>query len=299
MTINTTQIANLLRPGLSAVFGDYPSYPAQYTEIFERYESDKAFEQEVEMKFLGLAQIRAEGLPTVMDSMGQRSITTYLHRYVSLGFTITRQAMLDNLYKTRFPMMAKSLRRSMMVAKDTLGAAVLNNGFTTQLTGDGVSLFNLNHPIDGGVVANTSTVAMALNEASLESAIVGVQQFLDVAGLRCMVKPQKLIVPPQLQFTAERILASSFRTGTNNNDIGAIYNITAVPQGYRVNQYLTSPLNFFLTTDASDGFKLFQREDVETDVYTDFSTDNLLCKSTERYSFGVSNFRAAYGVQGV
>jgi phage major head subunit gpT-like protein len=140
---------------------------------------------------------------------------------------------------------------------------------------------------------------MALNEASLESAIVGVQQFLDVAGLRCMVKPQKLIVPPQLQFTAERILASSFRTGTNNNDLSAIYNITAVPQGYRTNQYLTSSLNWFLTTDASDGFKLFQREDVETDVYTDFSTDNLLCKSTERYSFGVSNFRAGYGVQGV
>ncbi len=299
MAINTTSIANLLRPGLAAVFGDYPSYPSQWSEIFETYESDKAVEIEVEMKMLGLAQIRAEGAPTASDSMGQRYTTSYVHKYVALSFSITRQAIKDNLYKTKFPLMVRALKKSMAQTKEILGASVLNNGFSSSFPiGDGQSLFSLSHPIDGGTVANRPAVAADLNEASLESAIITIQQFKDQAGLIIQTKPEKMIVPPQGQFVAERLLASAFRTNTNINDISAVYNVSAVPQGYRVNQYLTTPNAWFLMTDAPDGFKHYIREAIETDVYADFSTDNLLAKAVERYSFGVSNFRSAYGSPG-
>lgn len=299
MPINTTAIANLLRPGLSAVFGDYPSYPSQWSEIFDTYESDKAVEIEVEMKMLGLAQIRAEGAPTAVDTMGQRIITQYVHKYVALSFNITRQAIMDNLYKTKFPLMVKALKKSMAQTKEILGASILNNGFNAAYPlGDGQPLFSLNHPIDGGVVPNTPSVQADLNEASLESAIVTIQQFKDQAGLICMTKQEKMIVPPQGQFVVDRLLGSQFRTNTANNDISAIYNMSAVPRGYRVNQFLTNANAWFLLTDAPDGFKHYIREPIETDVYTDFSTDNLMAKAVERYSFGVSNFRAGYGSSG-
>ena len=299
MTINTGAIANLLRPGLAAVFGNYPMYPSQWSDIFDVYDSDKAVEIEVEMKMLGLAQIRAEGAATAMDNMGQRIVTNYNHKYLALGFIITRQAIMDNLYKTRFPMMAKALRDSLGQSKEILGASVLNNGFlTTFPIGDGQPLFSLVHPIDGATVANTPAVQADLSEAALEAAIVGVQQFKNQAGLIVQTKPKKLIVSPSDQFTAERLLASAFRTATANNDINAIYNVSAVPEGYRVNQFLTDSDAWFLLTDAPDGFKHYIREAVETDVYTDWSTDNIQAKAVERYSFGVSNFRAAYGSSG-
>lgn len=302
MAINTGAIANLLRPGLAAVFGSYPMYPSQWSEIFDVYESDKAVEIEVEMKMLGLAQIRPEGAQTAMDTMGQRIITNYQHKYIGLGFVITRQAIMDNLYKTRFPMMATALRDSLAQTKEILGAAVLNNGFNSAFPiGDGKPLFSTQHPIDGGVFANTPSTPSDLNEASLESAIITIQQFKNQAGLIVQTKPKKLIVAPQNQFVAERLLGSAFRTGTNNNDISAVYNITAIPEGYRTNQFLTATSGqaWYLLTDAPDGFKHYVREKVETDVYTDFSTDNLQAKAIERYSFGVSNPRAAYGNQGI
>lgn len=302
MAINTGAIANLLRPGLAAVFGSYPMYPSEWAEIFDVYESDKAVEIEVEMKMLGLAQIRPEGSQTSMDTMGQRIITNYQHKYIGLGFVITRQAIMDNLYKTRFPMMATALRDSLAQTKEILGAAVLNNGFNAAYPiGDGQPLFSTAHPIDGGTFSNTSAVAADLNEASLESGIITIQQFKNQAGLIVMTKPKKLIVAPQNQFVAERLLASAFRTNTANNDISAIYNVTAIPEGYRVNHFLTTTAGqaWFVTTDAPDGFKHYVREKVETDVYTDFSTDNLQAKAIERYSFGVSNPRAGYGNVGV
>lgn len=299
MAINTTAIASLLRPGLAAVFGDYPSYPSQWSEIFDVYESDKAVEIEVEMKMLGLAQLRAEGAATAVDTMGQRIQTSYQHKYVALSFNITRQAIMDNLYKTKFPLMVKALKKSMAQSKEILGASILNNGFNAAYPiGDGQALFSTLHPIDGNTVANTPAVQADLNEASLESAIITIQQFKDQAGLVVQTKPEKLIVPPQGQFTAERLLGSAFRTNTANNDISAIYNVSSVPEGFRVNQFLTTPNAWFLLTDAPDGFKHYVRESIETDVYTDFSTDNLMAKAVERYSFGVSNFRAAYGSQG-
>lgn len=299
MAINTTAIANLLRPGLAAVFGDYPLYPSQWSDIFETYESDKAVEIEVEMKLLGLAQIRPEGSPTAVDTMGQRIITNYVHRYVALSFNITRQAIMDNLYKSKFPLMVRALKKSMAQTKEILGASVLNNAFSSSFPiGDGQALCSTAHPIDGSTVANTPSVQADLNEASLESAIITIQQFKDQAGLIVQTKPQKLVVPPQGQFVAERLLASAFRTNTANNDISAIYNVSAIPQGYRVNQYLTLPNAWYVLTDAPDGFKHYVREAIETDVYTEFSTDNLMAKAVERYSFGVSNFRAVYGSNG-
>jgi hypothetical protein len=299
MAINTSAIQSLLRPGLAAVFGDYPQYPSQWSEIFERHSSDKAVEIEVEVKLLGLASIKAEGASVAYDNMGQRYITNYVHRYTAVGFIITRQAIMDNLYKTRFPLQAKALRNSMAQTKETLGAAVLNNGFDTNYPiGDGQPVFSTAHPIDGGTVANTFAVQSQLNETSLQDAIVAIQRFRDAANLRVMTKPTKLIVPAELQWTAERLLKSEYRTDTANNDISAIYSMSAVPQGHRVNMFLTDTNAWYLMTDAPNGFKHYERERLETDVYTDFDTDNLKAKAVERYSFGVSNFRGAFASQG-
>ena len=253
----------------------------------------------MEVKLLGLAQIKAEGASTAYQDMGQRFVTNYVNRYTSIGFIITRQAIKDNLYQSSFPLQAKALRQSMAQTKEVLGASVMNNGFSSNFPiGDGQPFFSTAHPIDNGTVANTFTVQADLNETSLQDAIVGTQRYRDAAGLRIMTKPTKLIVPAELQWTATRLLESQFRTSTANNDINAIYNNSAVPQGYRVNMFLTDTNSWFLLSDAPNGLKYYEREALETDVYTDFDTDNLKAKAIERYSFGVSNFRAAWGSQG-
>lgn len=300
MAINTGSIESLLRPGLAAVFGEYDKYPSEWTEIFDIYESDKDVEKEVEMKFLGLAQIRPEGSPTAMDTMGQRVITSYHHQYVALGFTITRQAIMDNLYKNRFPMQAKALKSSLAQTKERLGASILNNGFSANYPiGDGQPLFSTSHPIDTGTYANTFPVGVDLSEAALESALIAISKFKDQAGLTIKTMATKLIVPPENEFVAQRLLGSVYRTGTANNDISATYALQSVPQGARVNHFLTLPNSWYLLTDSPDGFKHYIREAIETDVYTDFSTDNLNAKAVERYSFGVSNARAAFASGGV
>jgi hypothetical protein len=300
MSINTTQIANLLKPGLACIFGDYAQYNDQWKEIYEIYQSDKAVEQEVEMRMLSIGQIRPEGSPTAVDNgMGQRNITSYLNQYVGLSFSITRQAQMDNLYKSRFPMMAKSLKNAMRQTKNILGANILNNGFDANFPiGDGQPLLSINHPIDTGVFANTFAVQADLNEGSLESAIIQIQQFRDLAGNLCMNSPKKMIVPPQGQFVADRLLGSAFRTGTTINDISSIHHQNSIPEGFKVNHYLTLPNSWYILTDADNGFKHYVREAIETDVYTDFSTDNLLCKAIERYSFGVSNPRIVFACNG-
>lgn len=297
MTVNISSIAALLRPGLASVFGDYDQYPSMWSEIFEQNTSDKAVELEVEMKMLGLGQLLNEGAPIAQDSMSQRAVTSFVHRYIGLAFQITRQAIMDNLYKSKFPNMVKSLKKSLAQTKEILGAAIFNNGFDPSYPlADGQPFFSLNHPIDGGSVSNTGT-PQQLNESSLESALIQIQQFKDAAGLLAQIKPVKLLLPPQLQYQGTRLLQSAFRTGVANNDISAVYNLSAVPKGYTVNQFLTSPDAWFLLTNA-DGLKYYSREKIETDVYTDFSTKNLLASAIERYSFGVSNFRAAYGNKG-
>ena len=300
MAVNTAAIKSLLRPGLNSVFGDYPMYPGQWSEIFARNKSDKQAEIDVETRFLGLASLKTEGASLAYDNgMGERYTTTYLNQTIGLGFIITMEAMQDNLYKADFPKQAQSLRRSLEQTKEIRGAAVLNNGFSSSFpVADGQALFSTAHPIDNGTVANTFTVQADLNEASLEQAIIGTQGFRDVAGLRVMVKPDKLIVPRNLQFTAERLLKSQLRTSTANNDVNAIYNTSAVPGGYVVNQFLTSTSAWFLKTNADNGFNYFERMPVKTDMLTDFDTKSIKVSAVERYSFGVSNWRAAWGSSG-
>lgn len=302
MTTTITQIQSLLRPGLAAILVNGAEYPDQWKEVFETFQSDKEREIEVEVKSTGLASIKTEAGSIAYSSMNQTYTTTYVHRYVALGFKISRQAIKDNLYKSQFPMQAKSLQRSLKETKETLGASVLNNGFdaTNYPIGDGKALFSTTHPIQGagGTVANTFTVQADLSEASLQDALVAIQRFRSAAGLLENNKPTKLIVPAELQWDADRLLNSQFRTGTANNDINAIYNTTAVPDGYRVNQYLTDADAWFIMTDAENGFKHYEREPVESDVYVDFDTKVLKCSAMERYSFGVTNFRAAFGSSG-
>lgn len=299
MTINTAAIQSLLRPGLAAIFGDDPMYPPQWTEIFTKHPSDMAVEIDVEVKLMGLAAIRPEGSPTQFQDMGQRYVTSYISRYIAAGFVITRKAIKDNLYKKDFPQQAMTLRDSLDQATEVLGATVLNNGFNANFPiGDGQPIYSTAHPIDGGTVANTFTVQADLNETSLQDALVGIQRFRNLAGLRVMVQPQKMIVPPPLQWTANRLLNSQFRTGTANNDISAVYNVDAVPQGYRVNQFLTDDNAWFVQTNAKNGFKFYDREPYETSSFVDFATQNLMFQAIRRFAFGVSNFRASFGSSG-
>jgi hypothetical protein len=292
---NLAQIANLTRPGLKALFGMYASWPTQWSEIFTTYPSDKAYELDIEMKPLGMAQIRAEGSPTAFDTMGQRFIYQYIIKTVSIGFQITQQAIEDNLYKSKFPASARSLKKSMDQAKEVLAASVLNNGFSSNFPlGDGQPLFSLLHPLDSGYLANTPTVSSDLTEAAIEAADITINKFRDQAGLIAHVKPKKLIVPPEGKFTAERLLSGPWRIGTPNNDPSAIHNMGTVPEGFRVNQYLTLPNSWYLLTDAEEGFKHYDRKPMTTNSYADFYTDTLLCKAVARYAFGASNVRSAY-----
>ncbi|MEN9919341.1 MAG: hypothetical protein RL662_1777 [Bacteroidota bacterium] len=301
--INTGQIAQLLRPGLKAVFGQYPTYPEQWTEIFKTYQSDKYQEIEVEMKYLGAADIKPEGQPIATDSMGQRIVTNYIHKRVGLSFTITKEAVEDNLYQNQFPQQAISLRNSLRVTKNILGANVLNNAFNAAYPiGDGQSVCSTTHPIDGGVFSNAfggGAANVDFSEAGVEQAIILIQKFPMQSGILSQTMAKKLILPRELQFAASRLLNSAFRVDVANNDINALYHNDYIPDGYKINQYLTSATAWFIITDAEDGLKHFQRTPVETDTYVDYPTDNVMAKATERYSFGVSNPRGIFGSPGV
>lgn len=300
--INTGQIASLLRPGLKAVFGQYPTYPEQWTEIFKTYQSDKYQEIEVEMKYLGAADIKPEGQPIATDSMGQRIVTNYIHKRVGLSFTITKEAVEDNLYQNQFPEQAKSLRNSLRITKNILGANILNNAFNAAYPiGDGQSVCSIAHPIDGGVFSNSlaGNASVDFSEAGVEQAIILIQKFPMQSGILSQTMAKKMILPRELQFSASRLLNSAFRVDVANNDINALYHNDYIPEGYRINQFLTSPSAWFVLTDAEDGLKHFQRTPVETDTYVDYPTDNVMAKATERYSFGVSNPRGIFGSPGV
>lgn len=300
--INTGQIAQLLRPGLKAVFGQYLTYPEQWTEIFKTYQSDKYQEIEVEMKYLGAADIKPEGQPIATDSMGQRIITNYIHKRVGLSFTITKEAVEDNLYQNQFPEQAKSLRNSLRITKNILGANILNNAFNAAYPiGDGQPVCSTAHPIDGGVFSNSlaGNASVDFSEAGVEQAIILIQKFPMQSGILSQTMAKKMILPRELQFSASRLLNSAFRVDVANNDINALYHNDYIPEGYRINQFLTSPTAWFILTDAEDGLKHFQRTPVETDTYVDYPTDNVMAKATERYSFGVSNPRGIFGSPGV
>jgi len=300
MAINTTQIRDLLRPGLAAVFGDYPMYPGQWSEIFEKHTSDKAVEIEVEVKLLGLAQIKAEGASTAYQGMGQRYVTNYVNRYTSVGFIITRQAIKDNLYQSSFPLQAKALRQSMEQTKEVLGASVLNNGFNAAYTGgDGVALFSTAHPLtSGGTNSNTQSTAADLNETSLEAAVIQIAAWTDERGLLIAAKPRKLIVPPSLMFVAKRLLDTELRVGTTDNDINALKAMGSIPEGYKVNHFLTDANAYFLMTDVPNGLKHFVRSPLANSMDGDFDTGNVRYKARERYSFGWSDPLGVWGSPG-
>jgi len=297
--ITLSNIQALIRPGLAAIFGDYLTYSDQWKEIFAQHVSDKAFELEVEMKLLPVAQLKQDGGPVFYGDMGQQYVTSYYHRNFGIGFQITANTIRDNLYKDEWPRSADAGKESLRQAKNIEGAAILNNAFSTQFpVSDGQSLFSTTHPVQGSAVPNTFAVPTQLNESSLQDALIGIQRFMSASGLRIALNSEKLIVPPELQFTANVLLESKFRTSTANNDISAVYNLSSVPMGYRVNQFLSNPNAWFLLTDTN-GFKYYERDPLSIDMFTDTTSRNLNVNFVERYSFGCSDWRAAYASQGV
>ena len=298
MTTTTAQIRDLLLPGLHEVFGNYADHPDEWSEIFERNTSRLAYEREVEMRMTPLASLRTEGGGTSFSDLAEWAVYVYRHIQPALGFVITRNAIRDNQYTSQFNPGVKALRRSMKQTKETYGAAVLNNATDTTgayYGGDGVPLLSAAHPIYSGTTANTPIVQAQLSESALNDGYVAVGNFRDAAGLRSPMLLRKLVVGLQNVWVAERLLKTTLRVGTEDNDINAIRSVAALPEGYVVNHYLTNTNAWFGLTDCDNGLKYFQRDPLETDIFVDFDTDNLKVKATERWSFGWSNFRGIYG----
>ena len=297
MAVNLSAIKDLLLPGLRGVEGKYEMIPSQYDKIFTKHESKMALERTAEMRFLGLAQLKTEGGQTAFDnSAGERYVYNQEHTEIGLGYAITRKAIDDNLYKTQFAPSNLGLIESFQQTKEIYGANVLNTATTynASVAGDGVALVSASHPIDGGVISNYNTVE--LNESTLLNAMIAIRtNFKDQAGLKVFARGRKLIVPPQLEPVAIRLTKTELRPGTADNDVNAIMMTSGgLPEGYMVNDFLTSATAWFLLTNI-DGLSYMQRIKFETDMQVDFVTDNLLVKAYERYSFGYYNWRAIYG----
>ena len=299
MAVNLSAIKDLLLPGLRGVEGKYEQIPSQYDKIFTKHDSKMALERTAEMRFLGLAQLKTEGGQTAFDNnAGERYVYNQEHTEIALGYAITRKAIDDNLYKTQFAPSNLGLIESFQQTKEIYGANVLNTSTTynASVGGDGVSLINTAHPIDGGTVANRPAVDVDLNESTLLNAMIAIRtNFKDQAGLKVFARGRKLIVPPQLEPVAIRLTKTELRPGTADNDVNAIM-MTAggLPEGYMVNDFLTSATAWFLLTNI-DGLSYMERVKFETDMQVDFVTDNLLVKGYERYSFGYYNWRSIFG----
>ncbi len=304
MAISRAQLAKELEPGLNALFGmSYDSYDREYEEIFAIEDSERAFEEEVLITGFGTAPVKSEGAGVSFDTASEGFTARYTHETLALAFSLTSEAVEDNLYDSLGRRYVKALARSMANTKEVKGADVLNNAFNSSFAGgDGQPLISTAHPLaGGGTLANRATTMADLNETSLEDALIDISTFTDDRGLTISVQATKLVVPPQLVFVADRILNSTLRSGTADNDINAIRNTGVLPQGYTVNHYLTDPDAFFLltsVTEAGEGLKMFQRTAMETSMEPDFSTDNIRYKARERYSFGFSDWRGIYGSQG-
>lgn len=299
MAVNLSAIKDLLLPGLRGVEGKYDQIPSQYDRIFTKHNSNMALERTAEMRFLGLAQLKTEGAQTSFDNgAGERFIYNQEHTEIGLGYAITRKAIDDNLYKTQFQPSNLGLIESFSQTKEIYGANVLNTATTynSAVGGDGVALCSTAHPIDGGTIANRPATDVDLNEATLLNGMISIRtNFKDQAGLKIFARGRKLIVPPQLEPVAIRLTKTELRPGTADNDVNAIM-MTAggLPEGYMVNDYLTSAFAWFLLTNI-DGLSYMERIKFETDMQVDFVTDNLLVKGYERYSFGYYNWRSIYG----
>ncbi|MGB1438115.1 MAG: Mu-like prophage major head subunit gpT family protein, partial [Luminiphilus sp.] len=291
MAISRAQMLKELLPGLNALFGlEYDKYEDEHTMIYDTESSERSFEEEVKLSGFAAAPVKAEGAAISYDSAQESFTARYQHETIALGFSITEEAMEDNLYDSLSARYTKALARAMAHTKQVKAASLLNNGFTTFNSGDGVTLFNTAHPlVSGGTNANRPTVATDLNETSLEDAVINIAAYTDERGLLIAARPRKLIVPPSLMFVATRLMETEQRVGTADNDINALRNNGSIPEGYSVNHFLTDNNAFFITTDVPNGMKHFQRVAMETSMDGDFDTGNVRYKARERYSFGVSD----------
>ena len=304
MAISRAQLAKELEPGLNSLFGiSYDTYDQEYTDIFSVEDSDRAFEEEVLITGFGSAPTKTEGQSVSFDNANESYTARYTHDTVALAFALTEEAVEDNQYASLGKRYTKALARSMANTKEVKGADVLNNAFSSSYTGgDTKALIATDHPLaGGGTEANRASTMADLNETSLEDALVDISTLTDDKGLTISIQADRLIVPPQLVFVADRIMNSTGRPGTADNDINAIRNTGVLPGGYLVNHYLTDPDAWFVITSITnngEGLKMFQRTAMETSMEPDFSTGNIRYKARERYSFGWSDFRGIYGSQG-
>ena len=301
MAISRAQLLKELLPGLNALFGlEYARYGEQHKEIYETETSERSFEEETKLSGFSAAPVKNEGSAIAYDNAQEAFTARYNHETIALGFSVTEEAIEDNLYDSLSARYTKSLARAMAYTKQVKAAAVLNNGFTTGYNGgDGVPLFSASHPlVSGGTNSNIPTTAADLNETSLEAAVIQISLWTDERGLLIASKPKKLIVPPALQFVATRLLETELRVGTNDNDINAIKNNGSVSEGYTINHFLTDTNGWFLTTDVPNGMKHFVRSPLAQSMDGDFDTGNVRYKSRERYSFGWSDPLGMFGSAG-
>jgi len=302
MAISRGQLVKELEPGLNALFGlEYKRYENQHAEIYTTESSDRAFEEEVMLSGFAQAQVKPEGSGVAFDNAQETYTARYTHETIALAFSITEEAIEDNLYDRLASRYTKALARSMANTKQVKAVTPLIQGLPTTDnydSGDAVSLFNTAHPTIAGNVKNTLTTQADLNETSLEQSLIDIAAMTDERGLKIAARGVKMIIPSELQFTAERLMKSQGRVGTADNDINAINSMGMIPQGYRVNNFLTDTDAFYIITDVPNGMKYFQRAAIKTAMEGDFDTGNVRYKARERYSFGVSDWRGIFGVEG-
>jgi hypothetical protein len=301
MAISRAQLLKELLPGLNALFGmEYDRYGEEHKEIYETETSERSFEEETKLSGFSAAPVKNEGSAISYDNGQEAWTARYNHETIALGFSLTEEAIEDNLYDSLSARYTKALARAMSYTKQVKAAAVLNNGFSNSYPGgDGVALFSDAHPlVSGGTNSNEPATAADLNETSLENAVIQIAGWTDERGLLIAAKPRKLIVPPALQFVATRLLETELRVGTNDNDVNAIKNNGSIPEGYTINHFLTDTNAWFLTTDVPNGMKHFVRTPLAQSMDGDFDTGNVRYKARERYSFGWSDPLGMYGSPG-
>ena len=300
MAISRSQLVKELEPGLNALFGlEYKNYANEHEEIFSKENSDRAFEEEVMLSGFGNAGVKPEGQSINYDAATETFTARYTHETLALAFSITEEAIEDNLYDRLASRYTKALARSMANAKQVKAANVLNRAFNSSYTGgDGLELCSTAHTIVAGTEQNELSTAADLNETSLEQSLIDIAALTDERGLKIAARGVKMIIPSELQFTAERLMKSAGRTGTADNDVNAIASMGMIPQGYRVNNFLTDTDAFYIITDVPNGMKYFERSPIKTAMEGDFDTGNVRYKARERYSFGVSDFRGIFASPG-
>ena len=301
MAISRAQLLKELLPGLNALFGlEYATYGQEHKEIYETETSERSFEEETKLSGFSAAPVKNEGSAIAYDNAQEAWTARYNHETIALGFSLTEEAIEDNLYDSLSARYTKSLARGMAYTKQVKAAAVLNNGFDANYKGgDGVALFSASHPlVSGGVNSNIPSTPADLNETSLENAVIQIAAWTDERGLLIAAKPKRLVVPPSLQFVSTRLLETKLRTGTTDNDINAIESNGSIPGGYTINHFLTDTNGWFLTTDVPNGMKHFVRTPLSNSMDGDFDTGNVRYKSRERYSFGWSDPLGMYGSAG-